>query len=292
MDQAKKLRELMNEEVSPIEIEKSANIIAVSSGKGGVGKSNFSVNFALNLIKKGHKVAILDADVGLGNIEILLGLEIKNTISDLIVGDKDIEEVLATGPMDLKIISGGKGLQELDNMTEENILKVLEALNQLQRLVDYIIIDTGAGISSVVINFILAAEEVIIVTTPDPTSVMDSYVLIKSLSMKNYTGNVNIVTNMTTSTKDGILTFDKINRASNNFLSMKTKYLGYISKDEKVNKSVRNQIPFTISYPTSKVVKEFEDISSRFLTGDKYRMEDESFGTKLLNIFKKRWQNG
>lgn len=295
MDQAKKLRELMEEETPILKEEEpkdedrpnNARIISISSGKGGVGKSNFSINFALNLIKKGYKVAIIDADVGLGNIEILLGIEVKNTISDLIVGDKEITEILGEGPLGLKIISGGKGLQELDNMTEENIAKVLEGVARLENLVDFILIDTGAGISQVVIDFILASEEVVVITTPDPTSIMDSYILVKTLSFKDYRGKVNLVSNMVDSSKEGRITYEKIKRAASNFLSMETNYLGYISKDDKVNKSVRKQIPFTIGYPASKIVKEIEYIIDNFLCTNTF-VEKESFSDKLFKIFKKR----
>lgn len=299
MDQAKKLRELMEKD-NPIlkeeepkggDITNKARIVSISSGKGGVGKSNFSINFALSLIKKGYKVAIIDADVGLGNIEILLGIEVKNTISDLIVGDKEITEILGEGPLGLKVISGGKGLQELDNMTEENIAKVLEGIGQLENLVDFILIDTGAGISQVVIDFILASEEVVVITTPDPTSIMDSYILVKTLNLKAYRGKVNLVSNMVDSSKEGKITYKKISRAASNFLSMETNYLGYISKDDRVNKSVRNQIPFNIGYPTSKIVKEIEHIIDNFLWVNTF-VEKESFSDKLFKIFKKRWQYG
>ncbi len=226
-DQAERLRELMRNKEKSRAANKKAKVLAITSGKGGVGKTNFAINLAISIKRLGHKVLVLDADLGLANVEILTGTNAKYTILDLILGRKSINEIIITGPEEIKLISGGSGLEELSVMDEENINRLIEELERLESSIDFIIIDTGAGISDLVTKFVMAADEVIVVTTPDPTSIMDAYTMIKTLINNGYESKLNVVTNMVNNKKEAITTFNKLNMAANNFLKTELNFLGF-----------------------------------------------------------------
>lgn len=299
MDQAKKLREMMKNINDPFEGReeenktsqgmdkkiKKAKVFSISSGKGGVGKTNFSINFAIALKKLGHEVVILDADIGLSNVEILSGSDIKYSISDIIFSGKKVVDVLNEGPEGIKIISGGSGLKELTMLNEEHFSKIIRSLDELQLIFDYIIIDTGAGISSGVIDFILASDEVMVITTPDPTSVMDAYVLIKSLNMNNYRGEINVVSNFVRNKTEGFNVFNKLDRAAEQFLKIKINYLGYILEDRAVSIAVRNQLPFIIGNPNRTISKQITNMAIEKSNSNSEKEKTDSFGQKLLNLF-------
>lgn len=294
MDQAEKLRRIMKSKDQGSEkvnlVEKKAKVLSISSGKGGVGKTNFAINFSISLKKLGYEVVIIDADIGLGNVEILSGVSLKNTISDVVFANKSIVEIMGDGPEGIKIISGGSGLKELALLNNENLPKLIKEIEKLQSLVDYIIIDTGAGISPVVIDFIMVSSEVIIVSTPDPTSIMDSYTLIKSLVLTGFTGKLNIVANLVNNRNEGKEVFDKLNNASRNFLRAETNYLGYIERNDLVNYAVRNQTPFVISHPNSSISKRINIMTMSYLDEEDVTKDNDntSFAKKILDVFKKR----
>ena len=182
-DQAERLREIMKGKTSSenkISVKNKAKVLAITSGKGGVGKTNFAINLSISLRRLGYRVLVFDADIGLANIEILTGTNIKYTIADLIVSGKSIHEIISEGPEGIKIISGGSGLNEVMMMNHENINKLLKEIEKLEDSTDFIIIDTGAGVSNIVLDFVMAADEVILITTPDPTSLMDGYIMIRN----------------------------------------------------------------------------------------------------------------
>lgn len=292
MDQAKKLREIMssnNFNTNEVKLNKKAKVISIASGKGGVGKTNFAINFAISLKKLGNEVVIIDADIGLGNVEILTGVSLKNTISDIVFSNKNIMEIMGEGPEGIKIISGGSGLKELKLLNNENLPYLISEIDKLQSITDYIVIDTGAGISPVVIDFIMASSEVIVVSTGDPTSIMDSYILIKSLVTSGFKGNINIVVNLIKNKNEANEVYNKLNNASNNFLRVQINYLGYIDRNELVNLAVRNQIPFTVSHPFSPVSKGIINMAELFIdnNGKKELNNNISFAKKILNIFKR-----
>lgn len=293
MDQAKKLREIMNSNSSNINdqplVGKKAKVISISSGKGGVGKTNFSINLAISLQKLGNEVVIIDADIGLGNVEILAGVSLKNTISDIVFDNKDILEIMGDGPEGIKIISGGSGLKELTLLNDENLPYLISEIDKLQSIFDYIIIDTGAGISPVVIDFIMASTEVIVISTGDPTSIMDSYILIKSLVTSGFKGHINIVANLIKNRNEANEVYTKLKNASTNFLKVQTNYLGYIERNDIVNTSVRNQIPLTVSHPNSSTSERIMAITKNLIENKEQNEFDDNIGfaKKLLNIFRR-----
>ena len=178
MDQAEQLRSI----IKANNIQKSlARVIAVTSGKGGVGKSSTSINLAIQLRKLGQRVIILDADFGLANIEIMFGIMPKNNLSDVIYQGKSISEIITWGPMEVGFISGGSGIAELSNLSRNYLVSIIRNLSELDSIADIIIVDTGAGISDAVLEFLIASGEILLVTTPEPTSITDSYSLMKAI---------------------------------------------------------------------------------------------------------------
>lgn len=294
IDQADKLRKIMQFKTSKDEEqligERKAKVISISSGKGGVGKTNFSINFSISLSKLGYKVVIIDADIGLSNIEILSGISLNNSLSDIIFSDKDIFEIMGNGPEGVKIISGGSGLKELKLFDDDNLPKLMNEIEKLQSTFDYIIIDTSAGISSSVIDFIMTSSEVIILCTPDPTSLMDSYTLIKSIIHTGFTGNISVVSNLVNNRIEGSEVFDKLFNATNNFLRVQIGYLGYIERSELVNHAVRNQVPFIISHPNNSISKKINIMAMNYLDKKSLVVKDDkiSFAKKIFDVFSRR----
>ena len=292
-DQAEKLRELMKEEARDEGkgiVGSKARVLAVTSGKGGVGKTNFAINLAISLKRLGYRVLIFDADIGLANIEILAGVNIKYTIADLIISGKDIHEIIGEGPEGIKIISGGSGFNEVLMMSHENINKLLKEIERLESFIDFIIIDTGAGVSNIVLDFVMAADEVILVTTPDPTSLMDGYIMIKALTTNGYKGKLNIVVNIVSNRIEAKNIFYKLNKVSNNFLKVELHFLGYLEKSNIVNKAVINQRPFLLSDPKSIISKKVNIMALNFV--DSYDLKEieqrKSFTQKLKDLIFRR----
>jgi flagellar biosynthesis protein FlhG len=248
-DQAQGLRNLVSHQHTQ-KPAKSTHIITVTSGKGGVGKSNFTLNFALTLQKRGYNVLVFDADIGLANIDVLMGITAKYSLYHLLKKEKTIWEIIQKGYNDLQFIAGGSGFNDLIRLSDEQLEYFSEQVNQLNGTVDYIIFDTGAGLSKETLKFILAAEETIVVTTPEPTSITDAYAIIKMVNSMNEPVNFKLVVNRTTDSKEGKQTADKISMVAKRFLQIDIPTLGFVDDDNNVSKAVKRQIPFTVAYPT------------------------------------------
>lgn len=294
IDQAAKLREMMKSKIKDEKPQKDsgkkAKVLAISSGKGGVGKTNFAINFSISLKRLGYDVVILDADIGLSNIEIISGISLNYSISDIVFSNKDIFEIMGNGPEGVKIISGGSGLKELKLLEDENFGKLITEMERLQESTDFIIIDTGAGISNSVINFIMAADEVIIICTPDPTSLMDSYTLIKSLVYTGFTGKIKIVSNLVSNRNEGRAIFNKLSNTVESFLRVQIEYFGYIERNRLISNAVINQVPFVVSNPNDPISKSINVMAMNYLDINSPPVEEpkSSFARKILDIFLKR----
>lgn len=284
LDQAEKLRRLVNNEEVITEKGKKAKIITVTSGKGGVGKSNFVVNLGIALQQRGNKVLIFDADIGMGNDDVLMGVYPRHTVFDVLKG-REIEDILVDGPEGIKLLPAGSGLnkiEELQDNEREMFLRKLESLDGF----DYILMDTGAGISKSVLAFIACSEELIIITTPEPTSLTDAYSLIKASDHFKIKDKAKIVVNKAFTKEEGLQTFNKFESAVTKFLTVKVSYLGCILDDRKLVKGVRSQTPVMISYPNSDASKAINKIADK-LFGDN---SAETLGfhavfKKLFDIF-------
>ncbi|NFN87039.1 MinD/ParA family protein [Clostridium sporogenes] len=284
LDQAEKLRQLVNDKDKSINPPK---IITVTSGKGGVGKSNFVVNLAITLQKMGKKVLILDADIGMGNDDVLMGVMPKYSIYDIIFNNKTIEQVLIKGPFGVKLLPAGTAITNLEGITEEQIERFIKNLSTLEEL-DYIIMDTGAGVNRSVLGFISCSEELIILTTPEPTAITDAYSLLKAVSHFNIKQNAKLVINKTIDDQDGKITYNKFKNAVNKFLHIDLEYLGCIQEDRKAIQAVRRQIPFVIVYPNCNASKDIISIAKNILGNSKIYNDNvsvERFFKKLFSIF-------
>ncbi|MEJ8554422.1 MinD/ParA family protein [Tepidibacter sp. Z1-5] len=292
MDQASKLRSAIlkkNKYNYLAENNKDSNknprVICIASGKGGVGKTNFTLNLALALKKKGNRVLVIDADLGLANIEILLGIDIRYGFIDLIEDDIKIEDIMVDGPLGIKIISGGAGISEVADLPIYKINKILNNMIYLKEYVDFILIDTGAGISKSVMSFVLAAQEVIVVTTPEPTSIADAYALIKVITRKTNEKIINMVINRADNKKEAEMTFKKMEMVAKRFLNNDINYLGYISDDKSVRSSVKKQVPFMLDSPNCLASKNVENICDSLLGNTENTNKFNNFINRLSNLF-------
>ena len=267
MDQAQELRNLVKS--NPQTKRPLARVITVTSGKGGVGKSNTSVNLALAFKKLGKRVVILDADFGLANVEIMFGTIPKHNFCDLIYQGKSITDIITWGPGDVGFISGGSGIAGLSNLSREYLTYIIQNLAYLDAIADVIIIDTGAGISDAVLEFLVASGEIIVVTTPEPPSITDSYSLIKAVNrhprFSKENTQVKVIVNRTLKKEDGPLVYKKINTVVKRFLDLSIEYLGDVPQDQMLYDAVMQQTPVTLAHPNSKSAKAFEQITGKLM---------------------------
>ena len=241
-------------------------VLAVSSGKGGVGKTNVVANLALALIRKGNRVLIFDADIGLNNIDILLGLNPRYNIGHLFNGEKTIEEILVDGPKGLKVLPASNGWQELTMLDNKKKMLLMEELDRLMGDYDYLIFDTAAGISSNVTYFCSAAHEILLVATPEPTSHTDVYALIKVLFQKHNQKQFKMIINSVKSERETLGIYRRLTDVVDRFLPhVSLDYLGYILYDENVTRSVRQQKPVVELYPHSQVSQCIHRLSEKII---------------------------
>jgi flagellar biosynthesis protein FlhG len=255
---------MVKEQATPRRV---ARVITVTSGKGGVGKSSISVNLAIALSRLGHRVIILDADFGLANIEVMLGIRPQYNLADLMFRGKSLSEIVTEGPDNIGFISGGSGIQELTNLTKEQIVYLIQKLVELDEKADIIIVDTGAGIADSVLEFVAASSEVLLVATPEPTSITDAYALLKTLNRKADVSLqdtiIKMVANRIDTYEEGKELYDKLSLVVSKFLNLKLEYLGAVPQDTCVSKAVMRQKPALTLYPNSqfsKTLNSFADI--------------------------------
>lgn len=262
MDQAEQLRKIVKQQEVP---RQNARVITVTSGKGGVGKSSTSVNLAIQLSKLGKRVIVFDADFGLANVEVMLGIRPKYNLADLMFRGKELHDIVTEGPENIGFVSGGSGIQELTKLTRDQIIYLIRKLVQLDEMADVIIVDTGAGISDSVLEFVLASSEVLLVATPEPTSITDAYALLKSLKRKdefmNSSIKIHMISNCISNSKEGIEMYEKLNTVVNKFLNIDFEYIGGIPQDKLMSQAIMMQKPVSLSYPTSPAAKALEELA-------------------------------
>lgn len=292
MDQAERLRSMVRAS-SEEKSSGAARLITVTSGKGGVGKSNTSVNLAVQFRNMGYRVIIFDADFGLANVEVMFGAIPQYNLSDLIFRGKTLEEIMIEGPMGIQFISGGSGVSELSNLTKENVRYLAGKLVQLESMTDIIIVDTGAGISDSVMEFVKMSEEVVLVTTPEPTSIMDSYALLKALKRSEgydpEQTKINVVANRVMSEEEGHVLYEKLKVVVDKFLEMELNFLGIVPYDMNVSKAVMQQKPISIVNKTAKASLAFEEIARKLLAVEqKEDVKKPGIGQVFMNLFRTR----
>lgn len=265
MDQATKLRQMMN----TTQKQSKARVIAVTSGKGGVGKTSLSVNLAIELSKLGKKVVIFDADFGLANVEVMLGIRPKYNLLDLFHNDMNIEEIITNGPNGIGFISSGSGVSELASMDYDSIKLLIDEMSKLDSLYDIVIIDTGAGITDAVMEFVMVSPEILLVVTPEPTSITDAYSLLKVLRRKEEFNplykTINVVSNRVSGRDEGRDIYNKMNTVSSKFLNTKLQYLGEIIQDKSASMAIIEQKPVCNAYPNSMMAKGIANIAANLV---------------------------
>ncbi|AQQ54115.1 MinD/ParA family protein [Planococcus lenghuensis] len=264
VDQANQLRERVMQKKSKKE-RRQTRTIAVTSGKGGVGKSNFTLNFALGLIRQNKKVLLFDGDLGFANVDVLLGRSPKETIATMLEKDLSVWDIIEEGPEGLLFISGGSGFNELFRLDEQRMDKFFKELSVLQGVVDYILLDTGAGLSYENLRFILAADDVVLVTTPEPTSITDAYSIVKMVHAKDPNVHLKLVVNQCTNDKEGHDTIANFQRVTEQFLEKKLGALGCIPSDGNVPSAVKKQSPFLLAYPHCDASQAIHRITGEYL---------------------------
>lgn len=282
MDQATNLRNIIKMHEIQQETKKlrNAKIITVTSGKGGVGKSNVSINIAIELSRLHKKVIILDADFGLANVEIMLGIRPKYSLADLMFRGKSLTEIITEGPENIGFISGGSGIEELANMNSFQVQYLSNKLYELDELADYIIIDTGAGISDALIHFIKSSDQTLLVATPEPTSITDAYAVLKILNRATAECEckpiVHMISNRVTTYEEGKQLYEKLNVVVKKFLQVILEYQGAVLQDTNIMRAVMEQKPISIAYPKSPAAQSFVELAHMIVEGE--RMEQKKKG--------------
>lgn len=267
MDQAEQLRNIIkanNQPQRPL-----ARVITVTSGKGGVGKSNTAINLAIQFRKMGQRVIILDADFGLANIEIMFGAVPKHNLCDLIYQGKNIKEIITWGPMEVGFISGGSGIAGMSKLSRDYLNYIVQNLVQLDEMADTIIIDTGAGISDAVLEFLVASGEILLVTTPEPTSITDSYSLLKALNRHpRYSGettSVKVIANKVADEEEAKALFAKLEAVVVRYLRVPVTYLGMIPQDQLLARAVMQQMPVSLENPRARSTLAYEELAAKLM---------------------------
>lgn len=300
-DQAQKLRELYqhfnsssNEGIATMDAsdssqgravrikstEKTTKVVSITSGKGGVGKSNFALNFALSLSESGQKVVLIDFDIGMANLEVLLGMTPKYHLIDMVKEKKSIWDVLETSMNGLELISGGSGFEEILDLSEREANYLFGELEKLHGYADIVLFDTGAGLSKESQRCHLAADEIILVTTPEPTAITDAYAVIKILHHRNSSLDVRLVVNRVANSSEGMAIAERMRTVTKRFLDKKIDILGFLPNDGLVFKSVLEQRPFYLNYPKSQAAKWMKDLTVIYLNGESSKRPVATGGIK------------
>lgn len=265
--------------------------IAVVSGKGGVGKSNFTMNFATLLAKEGKKVVIFDMDIGMGNIHILIGKSVQYSLEDYLEGNSTITEVMCEGPYGLQYISGGSGMGSLLEWSNHTFNLLIEAFEYLQKSFDYILFDMGAGATSWSLELLTSVDEIIVISTAEPTAIMDAYSMMKYIHLKDSEKTFYLLCNRAFTIEEGRDTVNRLQSAMYKFLKKDCMILGSLPEDPNVRKAVKEQVPFSILYPDTPITKTMKLIVQRFIHHHAEEVnppvEAKSFLSKLKSIFSK-----
>jgi len=275
------LREMMENHKRP------GKVLAITSGKGGVGKTNISANLAICLAASQKKVLLIDADFSLGNLDILMNLNTRYQISHFIKGRKTLEEIIHVGPEGLEIICGACGLEELADLSEFQRQRLLKELSILQQDNDVIVIDTAAGISKSVVSFCLAADHVLVVTTPEATAMADAYAMIKVLVGNKFSGIISLIVNMASTHTEGKKTYQQIANVAKQFLSTHIYDAGVLLRDEQLLSAVALRKPVVLAYPKARITSSLAALAAKLSNGSAVRSNnnEDGFFKKVVDWF-------
>ena len=242
---------------------KPVRVIAVTSGKGGVGKTNLAVNLGVSLSAMGRRVALMDADMGLANVDILLGINPEYNLSHVLAGEKSLAEIMVNGPFGMKVIPASSGIQQMSALSDRQQAAIIHAFSEIDADLDVLIVDTAAGISPSVVNFARACQEIIVMICDEPTSLTDAYALIKLLNRDYSIYHFHILTNMVQSTQQGQSLFAKLTKVTDRYLDVALQFAGSVPFDNKLRQSVRNQSAVVEAYADSQASLAIKNIARK-----------------------------
>jgi len=262
IDQATQLRSLVRQHRA-----QRASVIAITSGKGGVGKSNVAVNLSIKLASAGKSVVLLDADLGLANADVLCNIDLPYNLSHVIARKKELHEVMVTAPGGFKLIGGASGLARMADLTDFDRARIVESLMAVEHSADTIVIDTGAGISPNVLSFTRAADHVLVVTTPEPTAITDAYAVIKVITKDGLDRRISLLVNQVRSAAEGRMVHERVAKVAKNFLGVNVLDAGHLVMDDHVRRAVLQRVPFLLSAPKSAASFCVTQLAMRFEQG-------------------------
>jgi flagellar biosynthesis protein FlhG len=278
-DQAEKLRELVRSKASETvpdtaarletrpmaPVRRKARVLTITSGKGGVGKTNVATNLAIELALMGKQVTVFDADLSLANIDVLLGLRPAYNLNHVVSGERTLQEVIVEGPHHVRVVPASSGVQALADLTREQLNRLTGQFAQLERSCDFLIIDTGAGISDNVMCFLHAADQILVVTTPEPTAYTDAYALIKVVSEQNTDSEIGLIVNMAQNRREARQAAEGIIMVSRKFLQVDVKDYGYLLRDPEVPRATRRQEAFSLYNPSAPASRGVRALAARLV---------------------------
>lgn len=279
-DQASSLREMVKQ--SAAREKRASKIISIASGKGGVGKSSMCVNMGIALSALGYRVLVIDADFGLANVDVMLGVSSKYNMGHLLRGERTIEEIIQVGHGGVRFISGGSGVFELLQMDELQLNNILKDLMRLSDPADIILFDLGAGISDNILRLIASSTETIVITSPEPTAILDAYALVKTVVKDNSQENIRLIMNKCESKKEAQVATDGFIQVIKRHLSFEIKSLGYVLYDKNVVDSIKSQTPVMITHPSSATANNISDIARALMN---IPTESRGPGKKIAKLF-------
>ncbi len=262
-----------------------AVVLAVTSGKGGVGKTNITANLSACMASDNQRVILMDADLGLGNVDVLMGIQSRYNLSHVVSGKRTLSEIIQVGPNGVEVLCGGSGVEMLANLGTFQHQRLLEEMQDLENRSDLILIDTGAGIHSSVIGFCLAAHHTLVVTTPEPTAITDAYAMIKVLAAKNYTGRISLLVNMAQSLMEGKRVYRQIADVASRFLNVAVYDAGVLCRDENLVQAVRRRELVVQAFPKADISRALMTTSNRLTKGVNIRTGSEGFFRKVASWF-------
>lgn len=259
--------------------------IAITSGKGGVGKSNVALNLAILMAAAGNRVALIDADLGTANLDVLLDLTVRANLSHVISGRKTLEEVVIHLPNGVQLVPGANGLARLSDLGELQRARLMRELATLENDNDAILIDTGAGIGLDVLHFAASADEVMVVTTPEPTAMTDAYAVIKVLDQQGFDGRISMLVNLTSGRQEARTTYQRVSSVARQFLGVQVYDAGYVLEDPRLREAVRRREPVSLAFPRSPSSRCLASLAAKLRSGPALGGQGEGFFRRVANWF-------
>jgi len=266
-------------------VARNSRTIGIVSGKGGVGKSNVALNLSILLSASGNRVALVDADLSLANLDVLVNVDVRANLSHVIGGTRQLADVIVTLPSGVQLVPGASGLARLAHLSEFQRAQLLRELGSLEADNDIIVVDCGAGIGPDVLHLAASADTVMVVTTPEPTAITDAYAVIKVLTQRGYDGQLSLLVNFAADRDEARATYQRISGVARQFLGAKVMDAGYVLADEKVRQAVRRREPFVLAFPRCQASRCLAALATKLCAGGALMERKGGFFKRVANWF-------